>query len=180
MSGRRTRPGFCASSFNCKKQRSASNSGWNRTTQWHLGGPVGAEYWQFRKATVSAGTVWLNIRIWAGQIFFEPTPSSAQTIAFEYASTSWIKPSGQTIPTSDLPSLAIDVVCFDNLLAVAMLKLAWLRAKQMDTTTVQYEYDEALEQAMSADATTPLLSLNGGAGVPLLGYFNIPDTGYGH
>jgi hypothetical protein len=70
------------------------------------------------------------------------------------------------------------VVCFDNLLAVAMLKLAWLQAKQMDTTTAQADFDEALEQAKGADASAPILSLNGEA-VPLLGYFNIPDTGYG-
>src|SRR6266481_4730387 len=36
------------------------NSGWNRTTQIPLGGPIGAQYWQFRKAVVPGSVYYTN------------------------------------------------------------------------------------------------------------------------
>jgi|SRR6266850_4143283 len=157
------------------------NSGWNRTTQWPLGGPVGAEFWQFRKATVFAGTVFLNVRIWQGQMFFEPTPTSAQTIAFEYLSSSWIMPSGQTAPTSSTPAAATDTVCFEPNLVVKRLRLDFQRAKHFDTTTEQDDYDDALYAAELEDSPARTIYLGGRANrtPKRIDRWNIPDTGVG-
>lgn len=153
-------------------------TGWNRTTVWPTN-PVSPQRWQYLQAVPVTSTLYVEFRQKGGDLVITPTPTGVGTIAFEYASTSWVKPSGQTSPTTDLTATNTDVVCFDNLLVVAMLKLAYLRSKKMDYSAEQEEYDSALAQAMSADATGPVLGLNGENETPLLGYYNIPDTGYG-
>lgn len=153
-------------------------TGWNRTTVWPTD-PISPQRWQYLKAVPVTSTLYVEFRQQGGQIVITPTPTSAQTIAYEYLSTSWVKPTGQTTPTSDMTAVATDVVCFDNLLAVTMLKVAYLRAKKMDYSAEQEDYESALAQAKSADATAPVLDLSGSSETPLLGYYNLPDTGYG-
>lgn len=157
------------------------NSGWNRSTSFPLGGPVGAEYWQYRKAVVAGSTVYLNARFWAGQLFFEPTPGGVQSIALEYQSTSWIKPSGQASPTSSTPAAASDAVCFEPNLVVKRLKLDFRKNKGFDTTTEQDDYDDALHAAESEDSPSSTIYIGGRVGrVRMIDRWNLPDTGVGH
>jgi hypothetical protein len=157
-----------------------AQSGWNRTTVWPLGGPISSQSWQYRKASPVVGDISYAVRFWASQLYLNPTPTSTQTIAFEYLSTYWVKPSGQTSPTSETPTVATDTICFDPNLIVRKLKLDFLKAKGLDTTTVQMDFDASLDSAKGEDAAAPVLSLGGYVDpLHLLDSSNFPETGYG-
>lgn len=153
---------------------------WNRTTQLPAGGPVEAQAWQYLQAQTSAATITVLFRTVNGELWLYPTPTSTQTIAFEYVTAFWVKPTGQTAPTTSRVSAATDTLYFDPLLLVRGLKLAWKRAKGMDTTAAQGDYDARLEQAKNADGAAPVLSISPGAeGIPLIDGRNLPITGFG-
>ena len=42
------------------------------------------------------------------------------------------------------------------------LKWAWVKAKKMDSTTEQADYDRALAAEMNADSSSPVIDLGGG------------------
>lgn len=154
-------------------------SNWNRTTRYP-GDMVSPQMWQYLKAIGSTATLFGKFDIQGGQLSFIPTPGSVATIAFEYLSTYWIKATSSSAPTSDTPTVASDVVCFDNALAVSMLKLAWLKAKHMEYSAAQDEYDAAFEAAAGADSSpAPVLTLGGPPDSGLIDYGNVSDTGYG-
>lgn len=156
-------------------------SGWDRTTLYQLGGPVGAAVWQLSKAIHIIGSIYPFIRFEGGTINITPTPVSVQTIAFEYQSWFWVKPVGQTAPSTDAPTAATDIVCFNSALMVCALKLAWEKAKRLDTTTAQADYDRALAAAMNEDAAAPDLPVGGnGDSSPAQDVWsNVAQTGIG-
>jgi hypothetical protein len=156
-------------------------SGWDRTTLYQLGGPIGAEVWQLAQAIHIVGSVYPFIRFAGGQISFTPTPTSVQTIAFEYRSWFWVRPSAGTDPTSDAPTAATDILCFDGALMVCALKLAWEKAKRFDTATAQADYDRALAAAMNEDSAAPEIPIgSSGDSSPAQDVWsNVAQTGIG-
>jgi hypothetical protein len=159
------------------------NSFWDRSTTWPIGGPVGSEYWQFR-AAIPSGTINFAVRLWQGKLFFTPTPGSADTIAYEYQSESWVGVVGSTLPsqaTKTAPSVATDVVFFDSDLMARGLVLEFRKAKGFDTFSEQGDYDEALYFAERDDSPAATIYLGGRAGQTprKIDRWNIPDTGAG-
>lgn len=152
---------------------------WNRTTRYP-GDMISPQMWQYLKAIGSTATLFGKFDIQGGQLSFIPTPGSVATIAFEYQSTYWIRATSSSSPTSDTPTVASDVVCFDNLLAVSMLKLAWLKAKHMESSAAQDEYDIVFSTAAAADGSpAPVLSFGGPPDSGIIDWSNVSDTGYG-
>jgi hypothetical protein len=159
--------------------RSIAQTHWNRTSQEALGGPIGAQAWQQIQAVSGAGTYLQLLRMVNNEIQLSPTPTSIQTIAFEYISSYWVRPSGQASPTTDAPTTGSDTLHFDRRLLVAAAKLYWLKNKGFDTSAVQDEFDRALGRASSGDGASPVLSLGSMSGFRLLNVCNAPDTGFG-
>jgi hypothetical protein len=156
-------------------------SGWNRTTRFQMGGPINAELWQYAKAVTIAGTLQPWARFQGGNLSFTPTPVAVETIAFEYRTWFWVKPHGQPDPSLDAPAAATDVVCLNHALMVCALKLAWEKAKRLDTTTAQADYDRALAAAMNEDSPSPEVPIGGGGEkTPAKDVWgNVPQSGIG-
>lgn len=154
---------------------------WNRSEQERLEGPLSAQGWQYLKALSASGTSESWFRVFGTELRLYPTPSSAETVAFEYASSYWVQPTGQTTPTTDAPTDGTDTLWFDRRLLVCAVKLAFRRSKGFDTASVQEDFDRALSRAMGGDGAAPVLSLNhrGVFGQRLIGPDNLPDTGMG-
>lgn len=153
------------------------DSEWNRTTQFPLGGPLSGQQWQALKARNITSTITVLYRIWQGQIFLRNT-SSAQTIALEYQSLFWLQPVGQATPTSEAPTTATDVVCFDPAMMIARLKRDFRRAKKQDSQAEEEDYIRALTAAENEDAQGRTIYL-GDAGPRLfrrIDALNLPET----
>lgn len=71
------------------------DTNWDRTNQWQLVGPISAEEWQFRKSGISTASIRRRFRVkglTSTQFFIDPTPTSIDSLVFEYISTNWILP----------------------------------------------------------------------------------------
>lgn len=155
---------------------------WNRTTSWQLGEPVGAADWQAFQASTVAGVLTRPFRLFANKLYIYPTPTAAETIAYEYVSNLWVIPSAQTWPTSctSKPTLYTDTLYFDEELLVAALKLLWKQAKGQDTTAAQNDFNQAFGAVGGDDGAAPVINLLGPrSGVRMLDYDNIPESGFG-
>jgi hypothetical protein len=149
---------------------------WNRSSRWPLG-LVTSQQWQAIKATTVTSTVALWCRVWQGLLYIY-NPPAGQTIAFEYNSTSWVKPNGQLSPSLDAPAAKDDVICFDASLVVARLKMDFRRGKKQDSQSEQDDYEAALNLAEIADSTGRTIYLGGkrSGRSRRLDKWNLPDT----
>lgn len=163
------------SGFNRIKDATA----WNRDTVTPLGGPYAAQQWQQMQATTIAGAVCVPFRIFGNLLYLYPTPTAAETIAYEYLTNFWVVPTGQTVPTTTEPTAITDTLWFDESLLVAGLKLAFARQKQMATQELQDEYNQAYAAAASGEGPAPALSLSASSSARLIDTRNLPDTGWG-
>jgi len=83
---------------------------------------------------------------------------------------------------TDAPTNSTDTVWFNNLLAVMALKLAFLKAKGLDTTAAEQDYAATLNAAMGMDTAGKVLNLNHGFQDPSatpIGGQSVPITGFG-
>lgn len=162
------------------------DSGWNRTLTQSLTGPLSGQEWQtIKSGSIGSGAYgqrWRVKRSTSGAIanrfVLDPTPSTVETVVFEYVSTSWCSDSlgttGQAAfaADTDLPLLP------EHLLVMG---LTWrlLKAKGLEYGDALAEYQSSLQREMARDGGMPKLSLNRRAGSALLGARNVPETGYG-
>lgn len=154
---------------------------WNRTRQTPLVGPLSPQQWELLKAQSSSGTVDLMFRTFGNQVQFHPTPSSTDTIAYEYRSKWWVDAGGGDTPDAEEPMDGASTLHLDRDLLVAGLKSRFQRAKGFDSSASDAEFADALDRARGADGAAPTLSLSGrGSGaLRLLDGANVPETGYG-
>ena len=155
------------------------DSAWDRSTRFPLGGPLSSEDWQFLQAVPVASAISYRYRIWQGQLFLSQTPSGVtDLVAFEYNSSSFVEPAGQTLPTSDMPAAATDIVCFSARLVVARLKRDFRRNKKQDSQSEEEDYRDALYDAENEDAQGRTIYLGGRRGrTPRrIDRWNLPDV----
>lgn len=160
--------------------RMTERTQWNRDQALPLMGPLSAQGWQLLQAITTASPHQM-FRIFGDLFYISPTPSSVETVALEYQSRYWVDLGGGSTPDSETPTDGTDSLFFDRLLLLRSLKLAYMQEKGFDTSAAQRLRDEAMQMAIGADSSAPVLSLNSrGVGANrLLDRSNIPDTGYG-
>jgi hypothetical protein len=159
--------------------RLLNSTEWNRTTEQRLLGPLAAQGWQLLQSTSAVAGITYWYRKVGDKLHVYPTPTAAETLAFEYQSTYWVMPSGQTTPTADAPTTHTDTLWFDGPLMVAGLKVAWRKHKRLDVATEQEEFDELWAAATGGDTPAPDIHLGVQGGVAMITTANLPETGYG-
>lgn len=162
-------------------QRFINQTGWNRTRQMKLAGPLSPQAWQQMQVMTSGGIVDVMYRIVGNELKLFPAPSAGDSVSYEYISSNWVASGGQETPNSAEPMMTGDTLWFDRRLLVCGLKLRWLRAKGFDSTAAQDDYDRALARAQGGDGVAPVLNLNVQpfSGNRVLDAANLPDTGLG-
>jgi hypothetical protein len=162
--------------------RMVDQTGWNRTSDFPLGGPLTPQAWEYIQARGTTVTFRILFRPRNRKLEFAngtDTPGS-QIIAFEYMSAYWVQASGQAAGNKAAPTVSTDTILFEAHLMVAALKRAFLREKGFDATAAEDDYQRTLAACMRDDSPAPVLSLNGTRSAEsLLDGSNLPDTGYG-
>lgn len=155
-----------------------SDASWNHTTRLPAVGSLTQQEWQMLKARQLAGTTFTMLYIVTdGKIVLYDTPSSVQTIVLPYRSNGWVRKADASYSNEVLAN--DDIILFDSLLFRTALRIAWMNAKQFDTSALTPGYERMLQSAKGKDKPARTLSLAGTAKYPYLGVINIPDTGYG-
>lgn len=151
---------------------------WDGSMKWNLIGPITAEEKQIlRYGTVISGPR-RKFYVRDGRLYLVPTPDdTGDIIAYDYYSNSWCKNEfgeAQKRWSSDLDTYVLDEDCF-----ILGLKWRFLRAKGLDYSEEQKSYYDACMTSLARDGGQRDLSLSRPSPSILLGFNNIPDTGFG-
>jgi len=106
-----------------------------------------------------------------------PGMSTAEYLGFEYRSKGWAQAADGTVKNSFTADT--DTCIYPDRLMVNATKLKYFEAKGFDTTAMMRNYLTELEAAKALDMSSANLSLAPRPGTVLIGYDNIPDSGYG-
>jgi hypothetical protein len=150
---------------------------WSKSQHWEMLGPEDAQQWQWLKSGYISTGPRVRWRI-LGQYFqIWPIMTNDLYLGFEYRSRAWSEAADGTPKNSF--TVDTDLTVLDDRVLVLLTKLKFLQIKNFDTTAISQDYQRYLSVAKSNDKGAPNLSFAPYPSKVLIGYANIPDTGYG-
>ncbi len=155
----------------------ANRTQWDKTKHWEMLGPEDAQQWQWLKSGYISTGPRVRWRILGGKFQIWPIMNTQEYLGFEYRSKGWAESSTGVIKNSFTADT--DTTVFDDRVMVLLTKLKFLQVKNFDTTAIMQDYMRYLSIAKANDKGAPNLSFAPFPAKVLIGYANIPDTGYG-
>ena len=158
-------------------ERITNRTQWDKTKRWEALGPEDAQQWQWLKSGYISTGPRIRWRILDNQFQVWPPMNTNEYLGWEYKSKGWVRsPTGvvQNSFTADN-----DTTVLDDRLIVLSTKLKYFQVKSFDTTALQQDYMRYLSVCKAQDKGAPNLSFAPYPAKVLIGYANIPDTGYG-
>lgn len=150
---------------------------WDKSKHWEMLGPEDAQQWEWLLSGFIATGPRVRWRLFGGYFQIWPGFSNAENLGFEYRSKGWAATSGGVAKNSF--TLDTDTCIFPDRLMVLMTKLKYFEAKGFDTTAMYRNWMLELQVGIAEDTSFANLSFAARPGNILIGYDNIPDTGYG-
>lgn len=130
---------------------------WNRTTTLPIIGSPTKPTWQALQAIPTTGPYQLY-KIEGGRIYLDPVPTSADTGAFAYKSTSWCESAGgtgQSLWAADSDTGRLD----ENLMSLGIV-WRWFKRKGLDYAEDFATYESRLADKMARDGGKAKIYLN--------------------
>jgi len=150
---------------------------WDKTKHWEALGPESAQQWQWLKSGYISTGPRIRWRILDNQFQIWPPMNTQEYLGWEYRSKGWARSSTGAIKNSFTADT--DTTVFDDRLMVLYTKLKYFQVKSFDTTSLNQDYMRYLSVVKANDKGAPNLSFAPYPSKVLIGYANIPDTGYG-
>jgi hypothetical protein len=153
---------------------------WDRTNDVPMGGPLSSQDWQYLLGRdLVSSTIYASFRQQEGKLALWPAPpADGLVIAFEYASTNWIRNTADD-GYVDRVEMSGDTILFPPSLIRSYLKAKWLESKGFATADPQQAVALFLNTGSGKDRGAPILKMGGRrTQFPYLNR-NVPDTGYG-
>lgn len=155
------------------------NTIWNPSMRWPVAGPISPQNWEFLKSGLINSQPWMRYRIWQGQIFFDPTPTSTnagQTVTIEYQSNSYCQSAAGT-PQKKWAA-DTDTFLLPEDIMVLGLKWRWLAAKRLDYSEEKQAWANACDREVSRAYVGRDLPINAQAYNEPFGHGSIQDGDY--
>ena len=140
-------------------------------------GPVDAQQWQWLKSGYISTGPRVRWRILGNTFQIWPPYNTQEYLGFEYRSKGWVRSATDTVKNSFTADT--DTTVLDDRIMVLATKLKYFQVKSFDTTALMQDYQRYLTIAKANDKGAPNLSFAPYPSKVLIGYANIPDTGYG-
>lgn len=158
--------------------RMVDQSQWDTDRRWSMIGPVTPQQQAWLRAGFTTSAP--RIRHWMQQGYFQiwPPLGEDENLEFWYQSKYWILATGATAVSKELYTVDTDTAIFPDPLMRAAIKLKYLEAKGLDTTAAYRDFTMQRDLAKAQDAGSPNLSMAPRPEAVLLGWSNIPDSGY--
>jgi len=150
---------------------------WDKTKHWEALGPEDAQQWQWLKSGYISTGPRIRWRILDNQFQVWPPMNTQEYLGWEYKSSGWVRGFDSAVKTSFTADS--DTTVLDDRIVVLGTKLKYWAIKGFDTTALMQEYQRYLSVAKANDKGAPNLSFAPYPSKVLIGYANIPDTGYG-
>jgi len=158
-------------------ERITDRTQWDKSKHWEALGPESAQQWQWLKSGYISTGPRIRWRILDRQFQIWPPMNTNEYLGWEYRSKGWARAVDNTVKNSFTEDN--DTAILDDRIIVLGTKLKYWSIKGFDTTTLMQEYQRYLSIAKANDKGTPNLSFAPYPSKVLIGYANIPDTGYG-
>ena len=154
---------------------------WDKGKHWNLLGPLTAQQREWiRSGYIATGP---RIRFWqmGGYVQIWPPLGADETLSYEYISKYWALATSPSTPapTKQAFSVDTDTCIYPDALMRAMIKLKYWEVKGFDVTAAIRDYMIQIDAAKAADQGSPNLSMAPQPATVLIGWGNIPDSGYG-
>ena len=150
---------------------------WDKSKHWEMLGPEDAQQWEWLLSGYISTGPRIRWRLLGAYFQIWPGMSTAEYLGFEYRSKGWAAAADGTVKNSFTADT--DTCIYPDRLIVNATKLKYFEAKGFDTTAMMRNYLTELEAAKALDMSSANLSLAPRPGTVLIGYDNIPDSGYG-
>lgn len=150
---------------------------WDKTKHWEMLGPEDAQQWQWLKSGYISTGPRIRWRILDNKFQIWPPMNTQEYLGWEYRSKGWARSSTGEIKNSFTSDS--DTTVLDDRIMVLATKLKYFQIKSFDTTALTADYNRYLSVAKANDKGAPNLSFAPYPSKVLIGYANIPDTGYG-
>lgn len=153
------------------------NTHWDKTKHWQMLGPVDAQQWQWLKSGYISTGPRVRWRILGNTFQIWPPYNTQEYLGFEYRSKGWARnAAGDVLNSFQNDS---DTTVLDDSVVAILTKLKYFQIKSFDTTSLQQDYIRYLNVAKANDKGSATLSFAPQPSAVLIGWANIPDTGYG-
>ena len=153
------------------------NTHWDKTKHWQMLGPVDAQQWQWLKSGYISTGPRVRWRILGGQFQIWPPYNTQEYLGFEYRSRGFVRDAQGNVKNSFTADT--DTTVLDDTVIVLATKLKYFQIKSFDTTALYQDYMRYLNIAKANDKGSATLSFAPQPSAVLIGWANIPDTGYG-
>jgi len=150
---------------------------WDKSKHWEMLGPEDAQQWQWLKSGYISTGPRVRWRILDGQFQIWPIMNTQEYLGWEYRSKGWARSDSNVVKNSF--TVDTDTTVYDDRIMVLATKLKYFQVKNFDTTALSQDYQRYLSVAKANDKGAPNLSFAPYPSKVLIGYANIPDTGYG-
>ena len=153
------------------------NTHWDKTKHWQMLGPVDAQQWQWLKSGYISTGPRVRWRILGNKFQIWPPYNTQEYLGFEYRSKGYVRSATDQVKNSFTAD--DDTTVLDDTIMVLATKLKYFQIKSFDTTALQQDYMRYLNIAKANDKGSATLSFAPAPSAVLIGWANIPDTGYG-
>ena len=150
---------------------------WDKSKHWEMLGPEDAQQWQWLKSGYISTGPRVRWRILDNQFQIWPIMNTQEYLGWEYRSKGWARAADGAIKNSFTADT--DTTVLDDRIMVLYTKLKYFQIKAFDTTALTQDYQRYFTIAKANDKGAPNLSFAPYPSKVLIGYANIPDTGYG-
>jgi hypothetical protein len=150
---------------------------WDKTKHWEALGPEDAQQWQWLKSGYISTGPRIRWRILDNQFQVWPPMNTNEYIGWEYKSKGYVRGADGSVKTQFTQDS--DTTVLDDRTIVLLTKMKYWGIKGFDTTVVSQDYQRVLSIAKANDKGAPNLSFAPYPSKVLIGWANIPDTGYG-
>ena len=151
---------------------------WDKSKRWELLGPESAQQWEWLLSGFISTGPRIRWRLLGGYFQIWPGYSANENLSFEYRSKGWALSAAGAVKNSF--TVDTDTCIYPDRLMVLSTKLKYFQAKGFDTTAIYRDYLTEFDTSVAQDTSAANLSFAPRPGTVLIGWDNIPDTGYGN
>ena len=150
---------------------------WDKSKHWEMLGPESAQQWEWLLSGFISTGPRIRWRLLGNYFQIWPGYSSNENLGFEYRSKGWALSAAGAVKNSF--TVDTDTCIYPDRLMVLSTKLKYFQAKGFDTTAIYRDYLTEFDTSVAQDTSAANLSFAPRLGSVLIGWDNIPDSGYG-
>lgn len=143
-----------------------------------VSGPVSAQMWSWCQYGIVSSGIYFRYRILGNEYAVFPVPGAGEEFSLYYISKNWAIDASSGNPTDKMRS-SEDTSLFDDRLLISGLKTKLWGQKGFDTTQLQSEFNYILTSEKGQNQGADIINLSSNYSTGLLGFTNIPESGYG-